>query len=262
MAVDADTASITFADGTTRQGDILIGADGVNSVARRQIDPYTRAKPSSHSAFRFLVTERDALADPRTSDFISTRNAMYLWYAADRKIVLYRCDNNDLLNFVCIHPAHMSSAESHSYNTLADKSLLLNIFHDFEPRLLAMLEKADPKSLRVYPLFDMGALPTFIKGKMALLGDAAHPFLPHLGQGGAMAIEDGVSLGVMMSELANVHEIPTRLKLYNDARYERATLIQKYTRIVGADGVKEEKASGDNLSRKQCFHDRYSCVNS
>ena len=248
--VDAQAGSVTFADGTSKQGDLIIGADGVHSIARKQIDPHIEAKPGHHSAFRFLVSEKEVLEDPRCASFFSTRNHQMLWYAKDRKVVMYRCENNDLLNFVCIHPGHMSSAVHDSYNAVADKSLVLDIFHDFEPGLLAIFEKANPKSLRVYPLFDMGPLPTFVKGKMALLGDAAHPFLPHLAQGGAMAIEDGVSLGVMMSELTSLDDIPARLKLYNEARYERDMTIQRYTRIVGGDGVKDEQKSGEELSCK------------
>lgn len=250
IGVDATTATVSFADGSSKQGDLVLGADGVGSVARQQIDPNMRARPGHHNAFRFLVREEEALADPVTAEFFSTRNTMDMWYAEDRKIVMYRCDNNKLLNFVCIHPRDQSSLGTDDYNTVADKSLLLDIYRDFDPALVAMLRKADPKSLRVYPLFDMNTLPTFIQGKMALLGDAAHPFLPHLGQGGAMAIEDGVSLGVMFSKLSSVDDIPARLQLYNQARYERATLIQKYTRIVGGDGINEAETSTSNLSSK------------
>lgn len=249
-AVDARTAAVIFADGTSINGDLLVGADGVGSVARSQVDPNMRAKPGRHSAFRFLVSEDEVLADLKTAELLSTRNCMWMWYSSDRKIVMYRCENNKLLNFVCIHPEHLSSAVAHSYNTVADKGLLLDIFSDFEPGLRAVLEKADPDSLRVYPLFDMDTLPTFTTGRMALLGDAAHPFLPHLAQGGAQAIEDGVSLGVMMSGVSSLDEIPARLGLYDDARHERATLIQKYTRLVGGDGIKQEQTSGDSLSGK------------
>lgn len=250
MSVDADSAAISFADGSSRQGDVVIGADGVHSVTRHQIAPDVQAKPSQHSAFRFLVREEEVLEDPRTRHLGSSRNAMWVWYAGDRKMVLYRCENNELMNFVCIHPGHLSKVDAGSYNTPVDKSVPLDIFKDFEPGLRGMLEKADPNSLRVYPLFDMDTLPTYVKGKMALLGDAAHPILPHLAQGGAMAIEDGVSLGVMLSNISSIEEVPARLQLYNDARYERDTLVQKYTRIVGGDGIEEGQDSPEKLSGK------------
>ena len=142
------------------------------------------------------------------------------------------------------------SAVTEGYNTVADKGLLLDIFKDFDSRLLAMLEKADSKSLRIYPLNDMDPLPTFVRGRLALLGDAAHPFLPHLGQGGAMAIEDGASIGVMVSNIKSLDEVPERLKLYNEARYERATFIQNATRIVGGDGISDAQKSTEQLSCK------------
>lgn len=250
VSVDADNASVCLGDGTTRTGDLVLGADGVTSVARVQIDPDIRAKPGRHSAFRFLVSETEALADARTAEWFSTRNTMDMWYSGDSKIVMYRCQNNELLNFICIHPASKSSTMAGDWHRPAAKSVLLDIFRDFEPRVLAMLEKADPNSLRVYPLLDMDTLPTFISttGRLALLGDAAHPFLPHLAQGGAMAIEDGISLGVMMSQLDSLDEIPARLRLYNRARYDRATLIQEYTRRVGGDSVDQNEHSAEKLS--------------
>lgn len=248
--VDAESATVHFVDGSSQQGDLLVGADGVGSVTRRQVHPSMHAKPGRHSAFRFLVKETDALADPRSKDFFSVKNTEDMWYAEKRKVVMYRCENNDLLNFVCIHPAELSSATADSWHTAVDKKVLLNIFEGFHVGVLAMLEKADPESLRVYPLFDMDTLPTFTTGKLALIGDAAHPFLPHLAQGGAQAMEDGVSLGVMMSNISRLEEIPPRLQLYNEARYGRATRIQEYTRRVGGDGVKNEESSGDQLACK------------
>ena len=63
-----------------------------------------------------------------------------------------------------------------------------------------------------------------------------------------MAIEDGVSLGVMLSNLGSPGDAPARLQLYNEARYTRATQIQRFTRIVGGDGVKEDQTSGERNS--------------
>lgn len=111
------------------------------------------------------------------------------------------------------------------------------------------LRLADEASLRVYPLLDMDALPTFLKERLALIGDAAHPFLPHSAQGGAQAIEDGVSLGVFLDRTAGREEVPTRLRLYKEARYDRATTIQSYTRIVGGDGVGSNDQAGKQLAR-------------
>jgi len=56
--------------------------------------------------------------------------------------------------------------------------MLLNVYKKFDPSLLALLDKADANSLKVWELLTMDDLPTWTKGKLALLGDSAHPFLP------------------------------------------------------------------------------------
>ena len=107
---------------------------------------------------------------------------------------MYPCDNNDLLNFVCIHPEGESQGgttgkfqslePSNSLLTLLEWNKqvsldqILKVYHDFDPKLLALFKKADPESLKVWKLLDMDVLPTWIKGKLVILGDAAHPFLP------------------------------------------------------------------------------------
>jgi hypothetical protein len=85
----------------------------------------------------------------------------------------YPCDDNETFNFVCIHPAGLSNASSDTYDKAANKDLLLDIFKDFEPTVLAMLEKADKNTLKVYPLFDMDPLSKFVTDKLALVGDVS-----------------------------------------------------------------------------------------
>ena len=175
---------------------------------------------------------------------------MDMWYGQDRKIIIYPCADNQLLNVGCIHPAHLSTT-SDGYDTAADKAQMLEIYRSFNPAAQSLLRLADPKSLKVYPLYDMDNLLTFTKDRLALVGDAAHPFLPHLAQGGAQAIEDGISLGVMLSRGTAASEVPARLKLYDEARYHRASQVQEYTRLVGRDGLKTEDGDADHFS---CAH--------
>jgi 2-polyprenyl-6-methoxyphenol hydroxylase-like FAD-dependent oxidoreductase len=272
VRVDPHTGTAVLQDGTQAHGDLIVGADGVHSVTRaaitdREIYPFK----SHHSAMRFLITRESALADPVTHDLATIEGSMDMWYAADRKIVLYPCAHNTLFNFVCIHPAALSQA-SDDYNQSGSKNKLLEIYREFEPRVLHLLEKVDADTLKVYPLFDMEALPAFVNDRLALIGDAAHPFTPHLAQGGAMAIEDAVSLGVMLPLGTTPNEIPERLKLYNEARYERASTIQNYSRIVGRDGVKRtyiaimrmpdtKRESSARLYRSRTQPRRIPCLN-
>lgn len=236
--MNAETAEVTFEDGTSAKGDVLIGADGVHSVTRAAVNPTIRAHGTKHSAFRFLVTRRAAESDFRTAHLFGRTGCLDLWYSDTCRVVVYPCADNEMLNFVAVHPASWTDAQS-SYDASASKDQLLELFKDWDPALLTIFEMADSTTLKLYPLFDMDALSTYVKSRFALVGDAAHPFLPHLAQGGAQAIEDGVSLGVMLGPGTSAEDIPLRLQLYNQARYKRTKLLQTYTRITGDDSLKE-----------------------
>lgn len=112
-------------------------------------------------------------------------------------------------------------------------------------KLLAM---ADPGTIKLWRLYDRRALGTWISGRAALLGDAAHPFLPHQGQGGAQAIEDGAALGALMPvDKTSREDVPERLKLYMKARYDRATLVQNFSRQMAFKTSEEDKVGGHSL---------------
>lgn len=112
---------------------------------------------------------------------------------------------------------------------------LLRVYRDFDPALLALLAKADGLTLKVWELLDMDKLPTLVNERLAVLGDAAHPFMPHQGQGAGCAMEDAASLGVVLSRGVTRSEVPERLRLYEKFRYERAHTLQEFSRIAGGD---------------------------
>lgn len=152
---------------------------------------------------------------------------------------MYPCDNNAQLNFVCIHPREESEARNDDWNREASKATLLKVYESFGPALLTLLDKADAQSLKVWELLDMDPLPTWINERLALLGDSAHPFLPHQGQGAGCAMEDAAALAVVLRQGVTRKEVPERLQLYEQIRLERAHKIQNYSRIAGRDIAEE-----------------------
>lgn len=189
---------------------------------------------SGKSAFRFLIDRKAALDDPMIKHFAEKAGELIIWYGQDRRIVMYPTSDNRLLNFVCIHPSNESEA-GEDWTTDTNKSTLLAVYKDFDPACLALISKADPASLKSWKLLDMSILPTWINERLALIGDAAHPFLPHQGQGAGVAMEDSATLSTVLEKGLKREEVPARLKLYETIRYERANKIQEYSRLAGKD---------------------------
>ena len=235
-SVDAQTATVTLEDGTTIRGDVVVGADGVHSKTRRLVPGGAESRPfgSGKNGFRFMIQRDKARTDARTKGLCDQDGIFAVVIGSDRRIVMYPTSNNTLLNFLCIHPESASEA-GEDWNTSTNLEALLKVYVDFAPEFTAILSKAEPESLKLWKLWDMENLPVWNYSRLALIGDAAHPFLPHQGQGAAMAMEDAVALGTVLEKGLTADEVPGRLKLYNDIRYDRACKIQQYTRLAGLD---------------------------
>ncbi|KAL9091419.1 MAG: hypothetical protein Q9165_004805 [Trypethelium subeluteriae] len=256
--IDPDTATVTLQNGDQIHGDVVIGADGVSSVTRKMIKgghetPFSSGK----SAFRFLVSKKEVIEDEVTKRFAQREGELIFWNGRDRRIVMYPCDDNKLMNFVCMHPSDETAAPADDWNAGGNREKMLEVYQNFDKPVLALLAKADPGSLKLWKLLDMGQLPTWTSNKLALLGDAAHPFLPHQGQGGGVAIEDAASLSVVLPLGTKPDEVAERLKLYESCRYERAHTIQQYTRLAGKDLDDPEKADMSKFTNYNFGHDEF-----
>lgn len=234
--VDGESATITLRDGTKVSGDVVLGADGVGSATRKAVvgDGH---KPfgSGKSAFRFLIPHEIILANPDTKKFAEREGYVTIWYGDDRRLVMYPCNDNTIMNCVGIHPSELSASKGEGWSRVGNKDTLLDIYKEFGPDVSSLLQMTNTEELKVWTLLDMGRIPSWTKGRLALLGDAAHPFLPHQGQGGGVAIEDATSLVALLPPGTAPEDIPERLALYEKTRDERAHKIQQFTRLAGAD---------------------------
>jgi salicylate hydroxylase len=129
---------------------------------------------------------------------------------------------------------------------------MLRAFKDFCPAVQAAMENSGD-SLKIWDMYDMKTLPKWCEGSSAIIGDAAHPFQPcktfrttvhkvcqantiqDMGQGGAMAIEDAVSVAVLLPLGTTKQQVPERLRLYEKCRKERNETVLMYTRMNGRD---------------------------
>ena len=167
--------------------------------------------------------------------FCEKTGQFYTWLGKDRRLVMYPYANNTMMNFVAIYPSDESEAIDKELNQGRRKDLLLKLFSSFGEKEKLLLSHMDFESSKIWTLYDMEMVPTWVNEKLALLGDAAHPILPYQGQGDAQAIEDAASLAVVLSFGTPREEIPDRLILYQQCRKERASKIQQYARLEGRD---------------------------
>ena len=214
FSVSEGGVCLGFADGERAEADVLIGADGIHSVIRAAL---TEPAPPTHSglcAFRALVP---AAAAPE----FARRPAQAVWLGPGRHVVHYPVSGGELVNLVAIAPAGGYVTES--WTATATVAEFLAEFEGWDGRLTGLIGAANTPGR--WALLIRQPLPRWTWGPVTLLGDAAHPMLPFLGQGAAQAFEDAAMLA---SCLAGGQENPAlALRRYESARIDRASRVQQ-----------------------------------
>jgi salicylate hydroxylase len=199
-------ATITSTDGRSVNGAALIGADGVWSRVRASLMPGADPKPSGFIAYRALIPSENA--------GILAASEIGAWLAPDAHVVHYPVHAGRSINVVVIkRDAWLGT----SWNEPASRDDVAAATQTFARALQDAL--AGAPHWHKWSLAAPLRLNTFVRGPVALLGDAAHPILPFLAQGGAMALEDAVQLAASVS--ANPTDLPLALITYDRARQRR-----------------------------------------
>ncbi|KAL4972869.1 hypothetical protein BDW66DRAFT_143355 [Aspergillus desertorum] len=226
-SVDAEAGVVTLEDGSAYTGDLVIGADGIHSKTVKTITGKDQKKESTgQSCFRCLVPVSKLRLNPLTAPFLEKigLDATHIFAGSDRRLVMYPCRGGTLLNVAAIHPSD-AIARTDSTSCLDSGNLgdMLATYRDFCPELQEICRQAE--DVKLWSLASRQPPPTFVKGRLALLGDAAHPTLPHQGQGGAQSIEDGAALGALFTPDTIPAQVPQRLELYNKTRYAHSITV-------------------------------------
>ena len=218
----ADGVELAFVrrDGSSVQvgADVVIGADGIHSTLRPVVAREEAARFSGLCAFRCLVPAADAPA-------MALRPAQTLWLGPQRHFVHYPISAGSLVNVVAIVPAGDWRDESWAAEGAIDD--LMKEFTGWDARLHQLIASA--RQTRRWALFDREPIPTYVNGRVALLGDAAHPMLPFFAQGSAQAVEDAVVLAACLRG-AHGSEAAMALLRYDALRRPRASRVQTMSR--------------------------------
>ena len=209
----ADGVALHFGDGSSRRGDLLIGADGLKSAVRKQFLGDAPATYTGDAAWRLLVpTER------LPKDLLE--RVMSVFMGPQGHVVCYYLRGGTLLNFVgCVETDEVSE-ESWTQKLPWDEFKAQ--FKGWHPAIQTIIDAADKGECYRWSLFNRPPIRNWSTGRVTLLGDAAHPTLPYLAQGAVMAIEDGA---VLARALATSNSIPEALQLYQRNRVDRTARI-------------------------------------
>nr|XP_036575409.1 putative salicylate hydroxylase [Colletotrichum truncatum]KAF6781972.1 putative salicylate hydroxylase [Colletotrichum truncatum] len=231
VGYNPDLSAVHLNDGTEVRADLVVGADGVHSLASETVlGRKNPPSPASHynCCYRFLIPKEVLEEDEETKFFNENSDNLIRLYpdnVKSRRLVSYPCRKNTIHNFVGLfYDEDMKSVTKEDYHADFDKKRASERFEGFHPGLQAVISKAT--EIKRWPLLYRAPLPTWRKGKLVLAGDAAHPMLPHQGQGGAMGIEDGAALGIVFANITDSSQIEERLALYEKLRRSRASAIQ------------------------------------
>ena len=226
---DAGEARVTFANGAVASADIVIGADGMHSALRPFAAPVSQPVFSGSVAYRGLVP-RELVPDWPI-------DAWQMWLGHGKHFLAFPVRAAQLINFVGFVPADQEMRES--WSAPGDADALRAEFAGWAPDIEGLLKQV-PLTFRT-ALYDREPLPIWTKGRLTLLGDAAHPMLPHLGQGANQSIEDGMALATILAGVTRA-TVPDALRAYEKLRRERVADVQLGAR---KNGLRYDSAYSD-----------------
>jgi 2-polyprenyl-6-methoxyphenol hydroxylase-like FAD-dependent oxidoreductase len=220
LGYDQDGFSVTarLASGERITGSLLIGADGLWSNVRKQVAGDGPPLVSGHTTYRSVIPTEEMPEDLRW-------NAATLWAGPKCHIVHYPLSGWKVFNLVVT--CHNDAPEPVAGKPVPDAEVLQGFSH-VHARAQAIIRHG--KNWKLWVLCDRDPTERWVDGRVALLGDAAHPMLQYFAQGACQAMEDAVCLSHMLGTCDD-HAIA--LEKYRQQRFARTARVQLLSRAIG-----------------------------
>jgi len=221
IGYDQDGSSVTahLAGGERVTGSLLIGADGLWSNVRKQVTRDGSPRVSGHTTYRSVIPTERMPEDLRW-------NAATLWAGPKCHIVHYPLSGWKVFNLVVTY--HNDAPAPVAGKPVSDEEVMRGFGHVHE-RAQDIIRHG--RNWRLWVLCDRDPNERWIDGRVALLGDAAHPMLQYFAQGACQAMEDAVCLSHMLSQ--HPHDHAAALQNYRAQRLPRTARVQLLSRAIG-----------------------------
>lgn len=203
-----------FADGTQAEGDLLIGADGLRSKVRESLFGFEPPQYSGYTSWRAIV------------EFDHTKLTPGISIGRGAQVGQVPMSKNRVYWF-----ATQNLPQGEAPLPGGDKQGLLDIFQDWHPPIPELIAAIDEDALLRDDIYDREPIPEWGRGRVTLLGDAAHPMTPNMGQGACQALEDAVALSCCLGETGK--DPVQALRRYEHRRIPRANTIVRQSRSLG-----------------------------
>ncbi len=243
---ETDTGvTLHFADGSSEQGDILVGADGLKSTIARQIVGEVQATYTGDAAWRITVPV-ERLPKPFLPQVMS------VFMGPGGHAVCYYLRGGALLNFVGIIETELATEESWTQKFPWEQ--LKADYAGWHPAIQTIIDAADRDQCYRWSLHNRPPVRNWSTRRATILGDSAHATLPYLAQGAAMAIEDGA---VLARALRQETDIAEALDLYQRNRVDRtARIVEQSTQNRRLFHLPSQEAMREEFSKRNQGEER------
>jgi salicylate hydroxylase len=214
---NTDAVHVKAANGLALRADLLVGADGLWSRVRPHVCGANAPRVTGHLAYRAMVPQSQLPVHLRSQ-------VVTAWMGPDFHAVQYPVRGGDWLNIVAIVHGRVNG-DATGWDYQANAADLRGHLKRAGGKLRELLFAVD--AWRLWPLFDrppMASAAEHARGRVALVGDAAHPMRPYLAQGAGMAIEDAAALAQCLS--AHGGNVPVALQAFATSRWQRNAHVQ------------------------------------
>lgn len=217
---DGEHVRVEFADGRIAEGDVLVAADGIHSLVRARLHGRAEPRPGGFVCWLACIPFEHRAVEPGSST--------HYWGTG------MRFGLHDIGNGRVYWWGTRTLPADEAANWQGGKEELLRLYAGWAPEVLACIEQTDERDIIAVPAQDRPPLTEWGRGRVTLLGDAAHPMLPALAQGANAAIEDAV---VLAAALRSALDPVAGLRRYERMRAGRAAMFVDGSR--GLSGVEQ-----------------------